>query len=180
MQTCRSEPRGVRAAIPQSVRKGFSSSSNSTFADLKFRWTTAGMHTSCRYLQYVSQKKLNNGYRCWNRYAGTQSQHPVSAPCCKCAISYCINGFVVISDWIVVLTIFSYPTKRTPIIQDSSINSFKDFETHSRARAVPRAIFTRAFHVRRFVFSSLVWSISLSVPRFTYWYTSSRCPCSAQ
>lgn len=45
-----SEPSGERSAIPQSETWGLSSSSSRMFPDLKLRCTTAGRHTSCKYL----------------------------------------------------------------------------------------------------------------------------------
>jgi len=50
--TCRSPSMGMKAAIPQSDRWGMVSSSNKIFADLKFRCTIAGRHTSCKYLAH--------------------------------------------------------------------------------------------------------------------------------
>lgn len=150
--TCRSVL-GVRAAKPQSDRWGLSSSSSNIFADLKFLCTTEGKQTSCKYLinkAYDSRNKtecnkLSSRYNAKTRNSGEKARgwdnmsRPLWGETCAC-----------------------FESRRK---SKHALNMLLDgYATYSKARAVPRAMRTRAFQGKPLLLSSAKWSMSCRFP----------------
>ncbi len=124
--TCRSTPSGVKAAIPQSDKCGFISSSSKIFADLKFRCTIAGRHTSCKYLH----KRIETG------------------------IFFTFINPTELDAKIFSSTSISVFLKSPSISSIKPTAQFQLEKPYSRARAAPKAILIRMFQEMRFAASS--------------------------